>query len=143
MMPKHALHTAAVRAALGLSACAVAFLLACSHSGGHSSGPAGTLDGQTAGGGDPFTPQDAVFRSATPVDDPAILITDYAYACEDEIAGRWVAGSRSLEIVVVGSPPNPQGGPIPFPTGRFPVGAFGPTTLSATVSYYPLDGSCN
>jgi hypothetical protein len=73
---------------------------------------------------------------------PTILIADYAFACEDELAGQWVKGSHSLQINVVGSTPNPEGGQVPFPTGTFPVGSYGTNMLSATVSYVALDATC-
>ena len=126
-------------------AIAVALLLGaalhCSHDGGHTSGAAGALDGTVAGDNPPPTPVSALYRPAIPLAFPTIWITDYAFACEDEIAGQWVEGSHNLEIRIVGSTPNPQGAQVPFPTGTFVVGNYAPM-LSATVSYVALDATC-
>lgn len=129
-----------MRSVLLLAVCSLALPAACSQHGGHATGPAGSLDGNTAGGDQPFAPFDALFRPALPYAAAAVLITDYTFACEDEIASRWVAGSHALEIDMVGLP-LPQSGQLPFPTGSFPVESL-EKPGSVMVTYYAFGATC-
>jgi hypothetical protein len=124
---------------------AAILLAACSKSKPtpHASGPAGTFDGTMAAGENPFTPADAIFVGALPLQLPTILVTDYANPCDQELGRRWVAGAHALQISVNGTPAGTSGTPEPFPPGTFPIGDADAGAPTAAVYDVPLDPSCN